>query len=217
MNPGNGQRTVVVRAAGEIFPPGFRKAWDNAVFVAELVVTTWSQMTQDTLEKQVKLFITAAVDLKIFKQEQELLEMVNIQATVYRPERVRQGMGDILLLEIVHHGIDVLPQFLDLPMLFLVDVIDQDMHLTAVLREIAGDFLADKGIGQVGDFQTTVDIVVIGDGNPIHATLFGDGIELFGFGVTFMTAELLQHPLGRAGGKLGVDMEIDFHGQARGA
>ena len=57
-------------------------------------------MTENAPEKQIELFIPAAVDFKVFEQEQELFKMVNGQAAIYRPERMRQGMGNIFLLEI---------------------------------------------------------------------------------------------------------------------
>jgi len=77
---------------------------------------------------------------------------------------------------------------LHLPVLLRVDVVDQHMDFAAVLGKIGGHLLADEGPGQVGDFQTAVDGVVVGDGHPIHASLPGNLIELQGLGVAFMAA-----------------------------
>jgi hypothetical protein len=51
--------------------------------------------------------------------------------------------------------------------------------------------------------------VVVGDGHQIHGPLFCDGADLFRFGKAFRASKLLEHPLRRAPGKPGMDVEID--------
>ena len=49
--------------------------------------------------------------------------MVDIEAAVDRPERMRQSMGNFLMLEIFHHVVDIFPELLQLPMVVGIDII----------------------------------------------------------------------------------------------
>jgi len=94
----DGERTVVVGAAGEVLAPGFRKSRHNAMFIHELVIAGRRQVPQDAAQEEIELIIPAAVDFEVFKEEQELFKMFHGQAAVYRPEGVGQGVGDAFLL-----------------------------------------------------------------------------------------------------------------------
>ena len=54
-------------------------------------------------------------------------------------------------------------------------------------------------------------IVVIGDGNTIHSSGFGDPIELNRLGEAFRATDLLQNPLRWPLGMPGMDVKIDAH------
>jgi hypothetical protein len=110
-------------------------------------------------------------------------------------------MKDVVPAQVGYQFKDVLADLLDFLMNGLIDVIDQHMGLAPIVGEICGHFFADEGVGQMRDGQCALDGVVIGYGDPVHAAGFGDPIELFGFRETLRTADLLENPLGRAGGK----------------
>jgi hypothetical protein len=166
---------------------------------------------EDGLEPVVQLGVPAAVELEVGEEEEELLEVFDGEAVVDGPERMGEAVAEVISPEIGHQVMDIMPGLLDVPVLGFIEVINQDMGLAAILGEIGGDLFTEKGVGQAGDFETAVNVVVVGDGDPGHAPLFGDAVEGPGLGIAFLAAQFLENPLGRTRRVPGMDMQVDFH------
>jgi len=69
---------------------------------------------------------------------------------------------------------------------------------------------ADESSRQMADLQSSVDGVVIGDGDEIHAALAGDLVQMPGRGITLRNTELAHGPVGRFVGMAGVDVQVCF-------
>jgi hypothetical protein len=96
-------------------------------------------------------------------------------------------------------------------MLRFVDAKSEHMHFAAVLREIGGDFFADERARQMGDFQSAVDGVVIGESDQVHPPFPGDLIDKQRLGKTFRTINFLQNPLGWSFGMFRMNVKVGFH------
>ena len=137
--------------------------------------------------------------------------MFDPQTIIDTVQGMRHNMDNTLGLQIVHQVEYVIPAFLDVAMLTLVDVKRQNVQFAAVLGEIGCNFLADEGIRQVSDFQGPFDAVVIRNGDMGHAALAGDAVDLEGLGEAFRTADFFQDPGGRPFGMFGMHMAVNTH------
>ena len=126
---------------------------------------------------------------------------------------VREIFGGEILLEIV----DVLAGACDFAMLRLGDAPDEHVDLAAVLGKPGGDLFGDEGAGEIGDLEAAVDVVVIGDGDEVHAALAEQGVELARIGVAVGDIEPAKQPLRGAVAVAGVDVEVDLRGHGEQA
>jgi hypothetical protein len=131
---------------------------------------------QQGLEPIVQPGIPSPVQFEIFEEQQKFFEMDRGQAIVDGPEGMGQDVGNMIFLQILRQVKDIFPGLLQVLMLFLINIVNQDVGLAAILREIGGHFLADKGVGEAGDFQAAVNDVVVRDGYQGHASLFGKAV-----------------------------------------
>src|SRR5258708_7002523 len=104
----------------------------------------------------------------MFEEKNETLELRRLQFAVDAVKRMRDRVCDRFALQVTLQIENIHPQLRQLGMLRLRDSPDEEMNLAGILREIGRDLLADEGVLQLRDFQTTVDRVVIGDGNEVH-------------------------------------------------
>ena len=215
VGPADVEPAVVVGPAGEVLPPGLGKGRGDAVFVGQSFHDLGGQGRQYLLEALALPVVPGPVHFKVLEQQEELFEMVHGEPVVDAVEGVGQDVKDPLFMKVSRQIEDVLPHLLDLPVMGLGDVVDQHMDLATRVREIRGNLLADKRPRQVGDFQRPVDGVVVGDGRQVHGPLFGDVVNLSRLCKTFRASQLLEHPLGGAFGKFGMDVKIDPGGRKR--
>ena len=119
-------------------------------------------------------------------------------------------MGNLLGMKIGRQLVDILAQLQNQLKLRFGDVQHHHMHLAAVFREMGRNLGADEGSRQMSDFQGTVDGVMVGDGDEVHATFPGSAVEMPGRCVALRDIELAHGPVGRFVGMAGVDMQICF-------
>lgn len=82
------------------------------------------------------------------------------------------------------------------------------MGLASVSRKVGCELDADKGAGQVGDFERTPDRVAVRDRHEVHAFRLCDAIDVFRLGVAFRAADLAHGPDRRLVREPGVNMQI---------
>jgi hypothetical protein len=85
------------------------------------------------------------------------------------------------------------------------------VKLAAVFGEVGGDFGADEGVREGGDFEAALDGVVVCDGYGVHAAPASEVVEIDGAGIALGTAEFLQNPVGRTAGEGRMNVQIDLH------
>ncbi len=156
--------------------------------------------------------VPGPVQLEIIEQQQALFEMTERQPFIDPVKGVGQHVKNSPGTEVGRQLKDIFPEGLYFPVDGLIDSVNQDMEFAAVFRKISGDFLADKGVRQVGDIQRPIQLIVVGDGDMGQPLLPGQLIKAQGLGKTFRAADFFQDPGGRVAGVLGVEVHIDFYG-----
>jgi hypothetical protein len=135
-------------------------------------------LIEKSLEVPVLPVVAGAVQFEVFKQKQQLFEMLCGQAIIDGIQRMGNDVEDFLPVNIGAKVEDILAPLLDFAVLGLTDIQSQHMHFATVLWKIRGHFLANERPRKMGDFQGTIDAVVIGDGHMGHAASSGDMIKM---------------------------------------
>ncbi len=171
--------------------------------LSELLHFCRRELPEDVPGELAQERVAESVDaLEVAEKEDEPLEMRGRELAVDAVKRVRDGVGDRLLLQEGLEVENVLTQPDDLAVLDLVQAPGEQIYFAWVLREISRNLLTDKCIGMRGNRETTLDGVVVGDGDEVHpaaldGVVVGDGDEV--------------HP-----GFLGADVKIERIGVAIG-
>jgi hypothetical protein len=84
------------------------------------------------------------------------------------------------------------------------------MNLAGILRKISGDLLAKESVGEVANFQTTVDGVVVGDRDEIHFALEQLSMQLARVGIRIRKIKPPEEPFFRTRAETGVNVKITF-------
>ncbi len=203
---------VVIGAAGEGFAPGLGVRGGEAVAIGELVDFRGGEGAEDEGGGVAEEAVAQAVEaLEVAEEEDELLEVRGGEFVVEAMERVRDGVGELLLREVGLEVEDVFAQALELGVLRLAQAPDEDVDGAAVFGEVGGDLLAEEDAGAIGDLEAAVDGVVVGEGDEIHAARPERIVEVAGLGVAGGKAGAAEEPFRRARAVAGVEMEIGFH------
>ncbi len=211
---GDVQRGMVVRPGHEVLHPRPLHARGHVLPVGHGVHVGRGQPLHDGPQDAVLEIVTRAVQFEHPKEQQQPFHVVQRQALVQRVHGVGAGVGNARDGQVVHQVVDVFAQAGDVGVVRLGQVPGQHVDLAAVFGEIGGDFLADEGVVQVGDFKAARQGVVVGDGDQVHAPAAGDVVQRLGVGVAFRAAQLLQNPLRGAGGVARVHVQVHRQGGA---
>src|SRR5438105_4979764 len=107
----------------------------------------------------------------MFEEENESLEVRRVELSVNAVERMGDGVRDLLGLKTSLQLKDIVANPHDIVVLCFGNVPNKNMNLARVLREIRCNLLADERVGQVLDGKATIDRVMIGDRDKVHALL----------------------------------------------
>jgi hypothetical protein len=88
-----------------------------------------------------------------------------------------------------------------------------EMHADAVFGKHARDLAADEHVGPVGQHQRAANLVMVGDGDEVHAPRLGAAVHALGRVVRLaeQAAEMTDR---RTAGIRRVDVRVDFHGSS---
>src|ERR1700682_2020210 len=98
-------------------------------------------------------------------------------------KRVRDCVGDFAALQIPLQRKNIVSDNDDVAVLLFGNAPDQNVNLAGVVRKIGRDLLADKGVGEIANLETTVDRVVVCDCDKIHSALHQLSMELARVGI----------------------------------
>ena len=211
---GDVQRGMVVRPGHEVLYPRPFHARGHVLPVGHGVHVRRGQPLHDGPQDAVLKVVARTVQLEHPKEQQQPFHVVQGQPLVQRVHGVGAGVRYARHGQVVHEVVDVLAQAGDVGVVGLGQVPGQHVDLAAVFGEIGGDFFADEGVVEVGDFKAARQGVVVGDGDQVHAAAAGDVVQRLRVGVAFRAAQLLQYPLRGAGGMARVHVQVDGKGGA---
>ncbi len=187
---------MVVGAADEDFLPRLWVGGREVVAVGELLHLRRRELAEDVPGELAQERVAEAVDaLKVAEKEDEPLEMRGRELAVDAVKRVRDGVGDRLLLQEGLEVENVLAQADDLAVLGLAQAPGEQIYFAWVLREISRNLLADKCIGIRRNRETALDGVVVGDGDEVHPGFLGAGVKIGRIGVAIGEIEPAEDPI----------------------
>lgn len=163
------------------------------------------------MQAPVLLLTTSPVQFEILEKQKALFKMLDSQLAIYGKQRMGKNMNDSPLPEVSCKVEHTFPSLLNVLMRFLINVLHKHVKFAAVVRKIRGHFLTCESIRQMGYLKASLNGVLIGDGDPGHAPIFAQVVEMHWIGKTFGSTKLLEDPLGRSSRKLGMQMQIYFH------
>ena len=124
-------------------------------------------------------------------------------------ETLRHPMSEVILNKVLLEFVDIGLERLDFRVLALRDPPDKNRDTATILREDGGHRLADKDPGQMSDFQTALDRVIIGEGEEVHLGPAQFLKKEKRIGNTGRHVQSSEQPLGRAEAVTGMEMKID--------
>ena len=129
-------------------------------------------------------------------------------------ERVRQRAGDLVLVQVLGHLLDVVGVRLQPLVVVGRDAVAEDVDRLGLALEPRRQLLGDEDVGAVGDLLDAGDRVVVGDRHEVHPATLGQLVDLFGRRGALGQAERALDPELRElrGGRVAVQV-----GPARGA
>ena len=160
------------------------------------------QVFEHILKALVFAVIARAVEFEILKQKQQLFEMIHGQAVINGIEGVGNDAHDVLILQVLSQIEDIGAQPLNLRVMRFGDVQGQYVDLTAIIRKVGGDFFTDESPRKMGDFQCSVDDVMVADRHMSHAAASGKLINIQRLGEAFRASDFFKNPLARSFGVL---------------
>ena len=200
---------LVVRTAGEGFFPRLIPKRFKLPHRSEAIDVGRSQARQRKLRRLSEQRITQPVDcFEMTEKQNQPFPVIHRKAFVDRPERMRHGVRDALLLEVARQLVDIAPQPLDLRVLRLGETPSENMDLHIVLGEKRRDFLAEKCSGLAGDLQTSVDRVVVGERDEVEALFFQRPVKRLRRGATGRKIHFAQQPVRGPRAVTRVEMKI---------
>src|SRR6266480_3574447 len=146
----------------------------------------------------------------MFEEQNQALEMRGLQFAVDAVERMRDRVDNFSALQIALQRKNIVPDNNDVGVLLFRNSPDQDVNLARILRKISGDLLADERVGQIADRQTTVDRVVIGDGDKVHPALDQLPMKLARVGIGVGKIKPAEKPFFRARAEARVNVKVTF-------
>src|SRR5947207_4298791 len=126
---------------------------------------------------------------------------------------MRYGVRNLSGFEVALQRKNVVAQNDEVGVLRFGNAPDEEVNLARLAGEKGRNLLADEGAGQVANLETTLDRIVIGDGDVIHGALAQLLIEPARVGVAVGKLQSSKEPFFRARAVARVDMEVAFaHG-----
>ena len=200
---------LVIGSAGEDFLPWLGMRWRNARAGVENLDLSRSQRAEDLTRGLAKQSTITAIDrLEMPEEEYELLQMQLSELAIHTVKGMSNRVGDVLRKKILLQVVDTFPRLLDIAVLGLRDTPNQKMHAAFVLWEDRGNLLADDHIRQVGDFQATIDGVLIRERHEAHARRTEHAMEFKWVRGTGWKIQTPQNPIRRPITMAGVDVQI---------
>ena len=95
-------------------------------------------------------------------------------------ERVRQGAGDLVGVEVARARLDVVAVGLQPLVVVGGDAVAEDVHGLGLTAEARGQLDRQEDVGAVGDLLGSRDRVVVGDGHEVHPAALGQRVDLLG-------------------------------------
>ena len=142
------------------------------------------------------------------EEQNELLKMQLGELAIHAVKGMSHRVGDILRKKILLQVVDALPCLLNIAVLGLCDAPHQKMHATFVLGENRGNFFADDHIGQVRDFEATIDGVLIRERHEAHARRTEHAVKFKRVRGTGWKIQTPQNPVRGPVTMTGVDVQI---------
>ena len=94
-------------------------------------------------------------------------------------ERVRERGGDLVLGKVRGAGLQIAGVCLQPLVVSGGDPITEDVNRLGLAGEASGQLLGDEAIGTIGELETAVDRVVVGDRDEVHPPPLGQLVNLF--------------------------------------
>ena len=107
-------------------------------------------------------------------------------------------MSDLGTLQVPLEIKNIFAEILDVAVLLFGNSPHQNVQFAGVVRKISSNLLADERPGQVRNFKTAIDRVVIGNSNLIHPAFTQLLIQLLWFGIAVGEIESAEKPFFRA-------------------
>jgi hypothetical protein len=105
---------------------------------------------------------------------------------------------------------NVVPDDYDVTVLLFGNPPDKNVNLAGILWKVGRNLLANKRVRQIANLQTTVDRVMVGNGNEIHSAFEQLAMQFARIGIGIGKVEPPEKPFLRAGAVTRVNVKITF-------
>ena len=142
------------------------------------------------------------------EQEQQLLQGRRREVPAWGQQRVRGGVRDVLRAQVIHQVVHVAAPPLDLGVLVGRQIPGQDVDGAARVGKHRGDLLRQERAGAIRQREATVDRVVVGQRDEVHAALAAQVILPRRIDVALRAGEEAREPLVVAARRAGMNVQV---------
>src|SRR4029077_5787635 len=144
----------------------------------------------------------------MFEEKDQPLQMRGGELAVDAIERVGDSVRNSIFCQVLLQLENVATEDGNIVMLRWRYPPNEHMNLTRILRKIGGNLFANKSQRLICNRQTTVNAVVIRDGDKIHPVLAQLRVNIKRLGATIRKIKPAEKPVFRTRAKLGMNMKI---------
>src|SRR5207248_11437674 len=144
----------------------------------------------------------------MFEEKDQPFQMRGGELAVDAVEGVGDGVRNSIFCQVFLQLKNVATEDGNILMLRWRNSPNDHMSLTRILREISANLFTNKSLRFISNRETTVDAVVIGNGDKIHSVLAQLRIKINRFGAAIRKIKAAEKPVFRTRTKLRVNMKI---------
>jgi hypothetical protein len=190
---------MIIGTARKDFLPRFGVSRREIVTISQFLDLFGCEFAEEAARQIAQQRIPQAVDaFEMLKEKNEPLEVGGLEFAVNAVERVGSGMRDLLPMQISLKVENVFARRRNDAMLLFGQPPGEEVYLTDILRKICRNLFTYKDITMFVDLQTTIDRVVIGDGDEVHPACFEIPTEFVRLGVAVREIKPPKEPFLRS-------------------
>ncbi len=207
------KQSMIVAPGDARLRPRLRPQRLQIVFLRQARQSRAREMIQQRLKRfPMQRAVRAVQTFESLEEQQQPLQVPALELIVLAVDRMRHGMRDLLLIDVLRHGVQIARDALQMRMLRRRDSPHQHVQLAVILRKPARQLFANDHIAPIRNPGDPGDRIVIRDRDEIHPPPPRLRVHLRRRAVTLRARNRVQQDFRRPIAGVAMAMKIDAFG-----